>query len=426
MTTQKPNEGRLLIYAPVPVFGTPDGWVVERQAANGLRLWAENFDHVTVMMPHQDGPPPTGWVPFDKTGENAARITIVALPTAWSLAKFAKTYRNTKAIIRDQINRADYLSFAIGGLVGDWGAVASLQAHKMGRRFAAWTDRVESQVVKIEATSGPLKSRIKKRVIHRPMAFLERYVIRRAALGLFHGQQTYDTYAPYCGNPQMVHDIHIGRDAHISEGAFEAKQASAAKDPLRIVYAGRATAMKGPLFWATTLQKLDQAGIPFEAHWLGDGPMLEDMRAQLQTDGLLEKTTLHGFVDDADAVAAQMQAAHVFLFCHTTPESPRCLIESLIAGTPIVGFDGAYAADLIAASGGGALVDVGDTDGLAKILIGLAQDRDKLTHLINSARQDGAPFDDVSVFKHRSDLIKRHLDPAQHRHNTTDTVAKTA
>ncbi len=426
MTQEKPDEGRLLIYAPVPVFGTPDGWIVERQAANGLRLWAANFDHVTVMMPHQDGPPPTGWVPFDQVGENAARITIVALPTAWSLAKFAKTYRKTKAVIRDEIDRADYLSFAIGGLVGDWGAVASQQAHKMGRQFAAWTDRVESQVTRIEAKTGPLKSRIKKRVIHRPMAQLERYVIRRAALGLFHGQQTYDTYAPYCSNPQIVHDIHIGRDAHITEDAFKAKQASAAKDPLRIVYAGRATAMKGPLLWATALQKLHQAGIDFEAHWLGDGPLLEDMRAQLQADGLQHQTTLHGFVDDAGAVAAQMQAAHVFLFCHTTPESPRCLIESLIAGTPIVGFDGAYAADLISASGGGALVPIGDTDGLAKILIDLANDRDNLTDLIARARQDGAPFDDVSVFKHRSDLIKRYLDPTQHKNNTTDAATTTA
>ncbi|MBS8271550.1 glycosyltransferase family 1 protein, partial [Halomonas litopenaei] len=48
MTETPQNNGRLLIYAPVSVYGAPEGWFIEKQAANGLRLWAENFDQVTV------------------------------------------------------------------------------------------------------------------------------------------------------------------------------------------------------------------------------------------------------------------------------------------------------------------------------------------------------------------------------------------
>ena len=46
------SDGTLLIYAPVPLYRAADGgWLVEAQACNGLRLWAENFARVIVMMP---------------------------------------------------------------------------------------------------------------------------------------------------------------------------------------------------------------------------------------------------------------------------------------------------------------------------------------------------------------------------------------
>ena len=409
MTNPTGKKGRLLIYAPVPLYSDGDQWFVEKQAANGLRLWAENFDHVTVMMPVEEGAPPSGWVPAENVGPNLERIDIIPLPTAWVLPKFLRAYRQTRATIRDQIARADYLSFAIGGLVGDWGAVACLQAHAMGRRFGVWTDRVESEVTRVGSTKGPLKSRLKKRFVHRPMAMLEKFVIRRSTVGLFHGQQTYDAYAPYSGNPKIVHDIHVSRDAHVSDDAFEAKIASAKSDPLHIVYVGRAAAMKGPLDWAAALQRLAEAEVPFEAHWLGDGPMLEDLKAQLERDGLSDNVTLHGFVNDPAVVTARLKAAHIFLFCHTTPESPRCLIESLIAGTPIVGYEGSYATDLIGKAGGGHLVPIGDTNQLSRCLIEMATDRNQLTRLTLAAREDGKPFDDETVFAHRSDLIKQFL-----------------
>jgi glycosyltransferase involved in cell wall biosynthesis len=402
-------QGRILIYVPVPVFGAEGALQIENQACNGLRLWAENFDQVTVMMPHQPGKVPPGWGSASQIGPNLDRIRIVLLPTAWTLPKFLKVYRNTRSVIRDEIGKADYLCFAIGGLIGDWGAVACAQANAMGRSYAVWTDRVESQVTRIEARNDPFKRRIKRKLIWRPMWTLEKWVIRRAALGLFHGQQTFQTYAPYSANPELVHNVHIGLDAHISDREFAAKRASIASDPLRIVYAGRAAAMKAPLDWASALRHLSEAGISFEAHWLGDGPLLEDLRAQLSADGLVECVTLHGFVSDAKQVAVQIQAAHVFLFCHITPESPRCLIEALVKGTPIVGYDGAYAADLISTSGGGYLVPNGDKNKLGRALVRLATNREELAALSERARIAGSPFSDSAVFEHRSNLIKRDL-----------------
>lgn len=400
----------LLLYAPVPLHGPKGALTLEAQACNGLRLWAENFDAVIVMLPWSAAPAPAGWLPLAAVGPNLARIEIVALPMAYRPDQFLRHYPATQAQIAGLIGRAGYLSFAIGGLFGDWGAVAALTAHRLHRPFAVWTDRVESEVVRRGASDGPWRARLRARLTHRPMAWLERAVIGRAALGLFHGRETFDAYAPICGGvAALVHDIHIAASDHMVAGAVEAKARQAAGGPLRIVYAGRADAMKGPMDWIAVLEGLAAAGVAFEAVWFGDGPERGAMQAHLAGAGLTGRVRLPGFIADRAQVLGELRAAQVFLFCHKTPESPRNLIEALVSACPIVGYDGAYAQDLIAAHGGGRLTPAGDVAALTQCLTELDRDRSLLADLIGRAASDGAPFDDVTVFRHRADLIKAHL-----------------
>ena len=167
--------------------------------------------------------------------------------------------------------------------------------------------------------------------------------------------------------------------------------------------------MKGPLQWIEVLEKLLADGVNFRATWLGDGDDLPAMQARVQTAGLSNLVDLPGFTDDRGAVLAALRNAHAFLFCHLTPESPRCLIEALVSGCPLFGYNSAFAADLISEHQGGCLVKGGDVAELAKAVAALARDRSALVRRIQAAVRDGAPFDDVSVFRHRSDVIKSHL-----------------
>ena len=176
----------LLLYAPVPLYASAQGYLLEDQACNGLKLWADHFDHVIVMFPVAHGTPPPSWIPLKTAGVDLEHVEIVGLPTAYRPDHFLRHYAATRRQIGQLIDRAQYMSFAIGGLVGDWGAVAALEAHKKQRRFAVWADRVESEVVREEARSGKsFKARLKARLTHRPMAMLERALIRRATLGLW-------------------------------------------------------------------------------------------------------------------------------------------------------------------------------------------------------------------------------------------------
>jgi glycosyltransferase involved in cell wall biosynthesis len=105
---------------------------------------------------------------------------------------------------------------------------------------------------------------------------------------------------------------------------------------------------------------------------------------------------------------AGLREAHVFLFCHKTPESPRNLVEALISGCPIVGYASDFAAELTS-GGGGEFVPVGDQRGLAERLCRLASQRPALVALTRAAAESGKRFNDVAVFRHRSELIKKYL-----------------
>lgn len=405
----------LLISVSVPLHERDGVLFLEDQACNGLRLWASNFERLIVVIPLAPGPPPPAWAPVAATvGPDFDRIELVILPEVFRPDRFLRAVPAQLPRLRDAISRADYLGFAIGGLFGDWGAVCAILAHRAGLPFYIWTDRVESEVVRRTMKSGSRwRRRLLARLTHRPMAWLEHYLIRRAELGLFHGRETFDAYAPYCRNPQVVHDIHIRKRDHIPPAQLQDKLASAGEEPLRICYLGRAEAMKGPQDWLDVLEVVARAGIRFEAVWLGEGQELAAMQARVAAGPLAGSVQLPGFLRDRAAIIDVLRRSHLMLFCHKTPESPRCLIEALTSGTPIVGYDSAFPRELIEAQGGGRLAPPDDVAALAERVIDLARDRAGLAGLMARAARDGAQFDDETVFRHRSDLIRTHLPRAR-------------
>ena len=65
-----------------------------------------------------------------------------------------------------------------------------------------------------------------------------------------------------------------------------------------------------------------------------------------------------GIEKDRQLVIDFLRTLDVFMFCHVTPESPRCLIEALMSGLPLIGYDSEYAKDLVAEHGGGKFVQL--------------------------------------------------------------------
>lgn len=410
MLTSQPTH--LLLVLPLPIYRYDSEFFLDRQACNGLRLWLQNFDRVTMCNPVFEMAPPDGTQSLRQL-LGTGRLEVSPLPAAYTAVRFVTRFPSVRRTLHRLIDQATHLQFAIGGLFGDWGAVATLLAAARRRRAAVWTDRVESAVLKFraEGTSQP------RRVVRQAYAWLtrhyERYVIGRAAVGLFHGMDTFAAYSPYTVNPQLVHDIHLGPEARITSTQLREKCSSTAGS-LRIVYAGRLHPDKGFADWVEVLSKAEAAGLDFSATWYGDGPGIAEAKDLTEKAGIEYRVRFPGPVLDHNMLLDALRRAHIFLFCHKTPESPRCLIEALLSGTPIVGYDSAYARDLIRTHDGGVLSPVHDTTSLARELMDLSENRAKLTSLIRRAADDGYPFTDVEVFRHRSTLIKEVTDCRQH------------
>jgi glycosyltransferase involved in cell wall biosynthesis len=391
----------LLLVLPIQAYHFEGRIFIDRQACNGLRLWLENFAEVVVACPTYNGKPPSDRSPIDEV-VGANRLSFVQLPVAYTPLRFFLVLRRTAITLERQISASKYLHFAIGGLWGDWAAIACLLAAASGRRVAVWTDRVESAVAAFNAGSKRGFKRAYARSCAFAIKYFERHVIRRCAVGLFHGMDCYSSYARYCRDPFLVHDIHLDEEDRIDETEL-GQRLRRRGGPLRVAYAGRVHIEKGVFDWIEALSLSRAAGLEFRAVWFGEGPELSSARQLVVKRDLDDCISFPGAMQNHRELIRELKNFDVFVFCHLTPESPRCLIEALICGLPIIGYDSPYQRDLIRHNGGGILTKMGDPALIAKSLAAFLRDRGILTR---AARKDGAAFTAREVFKHRSELIR--------------------
>ncbi len=402
----------MYLVLPVP-FRMAEGKVlVECQAANGLDRWADDFEQVVVaapVIPEGEVRNLAGfcWRDMDLLAHRE-RIVFQPLPWAYTPRPFFSQLSATRRLMRRSIAECDYLQFAIGGLVGDWAAVAALEAMSQERRFAIHTDRVEHEVMQKTASSSSGLRRMKIAVEAPLMKRYHEHIIRHCSLGLWHGDDCFRAYSPWCVESYLVHDIHTKESDLIGAEELARKlddTRSAAS--LKLCYAGRLDPMKAPLEWLRAIAAARDLGAQLRATWYGEGPMIDEAKAEAQRLQLNEIVTFAGFVLDRSELLGQVRAAHAMVFTHVTPESPRNLLESLVSGTPIFGYDNAYAVNLRENEGGGVLVPIHDFRALGTLIAELAKDRERLAWLTQQAAKNGRRFTDAAVFAERSALIKQ-------------------
>lgn len=403
------RNGTLLLVTAVRLRNGPRGLQLDDQTCAGVCRWAERFERVVyagiLQEAEQEESTSIHWVDVCDLPP-ADRLRFIALPMAYRIGAFAKTYRATRRRLADEISRADHLCFTLGYLTGDWAAVAALEAQAQGRRYAVWFDRVEHEVLRNALPSLSFKRRIKEGLTLPLMQAYHRRLTRRATLGLLQGMDTFNAYSAYSSNPACVYDVHTSPDDFAPASVIEAKVARIESGaPLRIAYVGRVAEMKGPFDWLEAIARAKRRGVALEARWLGDGPLLEEMKRRAGGLGITDSVDFAGFVSDRGLTLSAMREADLFLFCHKTPESPRCLIEALVSACPIIGYAGAYPQGLIAPDGGGLLTTMNDVEALAGAIAGLDGDRRRLSRLVREAATAGRRFDEEKLYRERAELI---------------------
>jgi glycosyltransferase involved in cell wall biosynthesis len=406
----------LLLVLPLPVRYDEQGQLmIESQAANGLERWAENFDKITaacVLTPstHLQARSSWTWRPVQDVA-CADRVKVVPLPWAYRPSLFLRHYRQNRKLLRSLIEKSSYLVFGIGYTWGDWASLGCLEAIRQRRPYAVWTDLVDHQVIRFDAEKKSLLRRIYRKYVDASLVkHYHHFLISRSRLGLFHGADCFDAYAPVCSNPHVVHDIHLKPQDAIPARRLESKADEIRqRGRLRLGYVGRADASKGAMDWLEVIKILVNSGVDVKATWLGDGPLLAELRGKAQQMGLSDRVRFPGFVADRGQVLEFLMNCHLLVYCHKVPESPRVLIESLVCGTPIVGYDSPYPRDLIGGHDWGRLTPRHDVAALAEVIGQLDRDRESLAEMVNATSSSAPIFNDEAVFRHRSELIKKYL-----------------
>lgn len=383
------------------------------QTASALVGWGKNFDRVTmagILWPNaRELPNSRSWMPVSDI-DQAHKFKIIQLPYRYRPLDFIFAYETVRRTIQSVVNESDYLCFTLGGLIGDWGAIACLEAMRLGRKYAVQIDRVEYKVLQQELKHQSLSRRFYIGTQLAPMKHYHQHIARHSAVALLHGQDTFAEFAPLCRNPVKVFNTHAKEKDQIVQTDLIAKiHTIESGHPLNICYAGRASEMKGPLDWLKTLDCLNEKDVDFKATWFGDGPLLNHMKTIVEKWGLQERVKLPGFIGNHSQILQAMKESHIFLFCHKTPESPRCLIEALISGCPIVGYQSPYPIDLVCEKGGGAFVSMEDWAKLASKIFDLNQNRYELIDLVKDAALSGQRFNRDCLYQQRSKAIKEDI-----------------
>jgi glycosyltransferase involved in cell wall biosynthesis len=406
---------KLLLISPLPTRYTRDGgFEIESQALNSeFSQILNHFQTLTVgciLVPdgQQEMPEISSWSQVSESSV-ADRLEIIPLPYAYKLTDFIATYKKTRALLRQEILKSEYLAFSPYVLIGDWAGLACLEALSIGRSYAFMIARLEYEIMKATAQKQPLKRRLKYPITTNLIKYYIRFLASQSSVALLQGSDCFNEFSSICSQPYLVHKVSTNKQDQINQVDLAQKIASITnRDPLQISYSGRLGEMKSPLDWVRAIDLACQSGVKLKATWLGDGPLLGEAQALARQLAVDQYIDFPGFISDRQQVLSTMRNSHIFMFCHKTPESARCLIEALVSGCPIVGYRSAHADGLVEQTGGGQFVPVNDWQKLAETIVSLDQDRLKLAELVRQAAQSGEKFDQESIYQHRSSLIRQY------------------
>jgi glycosyltransferase involved in cell wall biosynthesis len=168
-----------------------------------------------------------------------------------------------------------------------------------------------------------------------------------------------------------------GRDAE----RFRPSPDSGTDGQVSLLFVGAFTEGKRPDRFIQLVERLRRDGLPVSATMVGDGPL----RSTLEAHALSARIELVGFRQD---VVPFLQRADVFVF-PSAPDGegmPGVLIEAGLCGLPVVATRVAGASTVLDQGRTGLLVDVDDSEALARAVCSLVRDGARRRAMGDAAR----------------------------------------
>lgn len=158
----------------------------------------------------------------------------------------------------------------------------------------------------------------------------------------------------------------------------------------RIVFAGRFVSQKNPLVIVRVLSALND--LDWTCSMLGDGPMFEEVKAEIEKQGMTERFHLTGWVTPADVLKEFSQSD--ILFMPSLSEGlPVVGVDALVKGLAIVASNIGGFLDLVDPEENGYLIEVEDEAGFSSALRELLSNRERLDQFRRASLEKAKDFD---------------------------------
>jgi glycosyltransferase involved in cell wall biosynthesis len=174
--------------------------------------------------------------------------------------------------------------------------------------------------------------------------------------------------------------------------------------PRQLIFAGRFVSQKNLLLAVEALAQLRD--LNWRATFIGDGPLMSEIRGRVQARGLAERISLPGWQDSA-SVERAMAESDLFLIPSSAEGLPMAAVQALRHGLAIVGTDIGGLHDVIVDEHNGFRVPVGDVDALAARLRALLEDDAMLLKMRAASWEHARLFDLDAITTQYENVLSR-------------------
>jgi glycosyltransferase involved in cell wall biosynthesis len=180
-----------------------------------------------------------------------------------------------------------------------------------------------------------------------------------------------------CHSPvrDKIHVIHCGVDPDF----FSPREKRLESRPVQILCVASFEAVKGHEYLVSACRLLKKQGVYFKCHFVGDGPIRDQVEAQIREAGLNDRIIIHGPLPRTEVIKL-LEACDIFALPSVLTKNgkregiPVVIMEAMACGVPVVSSQLSGIPELVDHDVSGILVTPRDIQGLANALQRLSAD----------------------------------------------------
>ena len=177
--------------------------------------------------------------------------------------------------------------------------------------------------------------------------------------------------------------------------------------PPRLVFAGRFVPQKNPLAIVQILSRLQD--LDWECSLLGDGPLLENVKREIEKAGMVGRFNLPGWVTP-EVVLEHFSRSDILFMPSLSEGLPVVGVQALATGLAIVASDIGGFLDLVDNQRNGFLVDAHDIPAFSNALRGIISNPETLLRFRQASVEKSRQFDLQKIVEQYQSILHDALD----------------